>query len=243
MTYAVGFLLESGLLFAADTRTNAGVDHVSTFRKITVFEKPGNRVMTLLSAGNLAITQAVIENLNEAIAAKRKESLLNVKTMFAAARLVGAAVRKVHDVDAAALRQQDTEFNVSFIFGGQIKGERHRLFQIYSAGNFIEATADSPYFQIGENKYGKPIIDRVITHKSSLMDAAKCTLLSFDSTMRSNVSVGLPINLATYRKNSYKRGFEVEVDSANDYYRSVGGYWSDALRYAFQEMPNPDWKI
>ncbi len=243
MTYAVGFLLDSGLLFAADTRTNAGVDHVSTFRKLTVFEKPGSRVMTLLSAGNLAITQAVIEELNVGIAAKRKENLLNVKTMFSAARLVGAAVRKVHDVDAAALRQQDTDFNVSFIFGGQIKGERHRLFQIYSAGNFVEAAPDSPYFQIGENKYGKPIIDRVITYKSSLMEAAKCTLLSFDSTMRSNVSVGLPINMLTYRKNSYKRGFEVEVDAANDYYRSVGGYWSDALRFAFQEMPNPDWKI
>lgn len=243
MTYAVGFYLESGLLFAADTRTNAGVDHVSTFRKVTAFEKPGDRAMTLLSAGNLAITQAVLEELHEAIRAKRKESLLNVKTMFAAARLIGAAVRKVHDVDAVALRQQDTDFNVSFIFGGQIKGERHRLFQIYSAGNFIEATTDSPYFQIGENKYGKPIIDRVITHKSSLMDAAKCTLLSFDSTMRSNVSVGLPINLTAYRKNSYKRGFEVEVDAMNDYYRSVGGYWSDALRFAFQEMPNPKWKI
>jgi putative proteasome-type protease len=243
MTYAVGFLLQSGLLFAADTRTNAGVDHVSTFRKLTIFEKPGNRVMTLLSAGNLAISQAVIEELREGVRTKRKENLMNVRSLFGAARLVGAAVRKVHDVDSEALRQQDTDFNVSFIFGGQIKGEHHRLFQVYSAGNFIEASPDSAYFQIGENKYGKPIIDRVIRHESSLMEAAKCTLLSFDSTMRSNVSVGLPINLMTYRKNSYKRGFEVEVDANNDYYRSVGGYWSDALRFAFQEMPNPDWKI
>lgn len=245
MTYAVAFYLESGLVFAADSRTNAGVDDVSTYRKLTVFENPGERMMVLLASGNLAVTQAITELLRQGV--KRKKgppNLMNVKDMFSAAEVVGQAVRQIYRQDSEALREHNEEFRIGLIFGGQIKGgEAPRLFFIYAAGNFIEASPDSPYFQIGENKYGKPIIDRTITHKSSMVEATKCCLLSFDSTMRSNISVGLPIDLLCYRKDSFKRGMTMRIDERNDYFESVRTYWRDALRFAFQEMPDPDWKI
>lgn len=244
MTYAVAFLLESGLVFAADSRTNAGVDDVSTHRKLTVFEKPGERLMTLLASGNLALTQAILERLRQGNRKKKGvANLMNAPDMFAAAQVVGEAVRDVHRHDSAALREHHEEFRVGLIFGGQIKGGPMRLFMIYAAGNFIEASPDSPYFQIGENKYGKPIIDRTITHRSSMKEVAKCLLLSFDSTMRSNISVGLPIDLLCYRKDSYKRGFTARINETDSYFQSVRAYWSDALRFAFQEMPDPGWKI
>lgn len=248
MTYAVAFYLESGLVFAADSRTNAGVDDVSTYRKLTVFENPGERLMTLLASGNLAVTQAITEVLRQGINNKKKKKgalhLMNAPDMFTAAQVVGDAVRQVYNRDHEALREHNEEFRIGLIFGGQIKGgEAPRLFFIYSAGNFIEASPDSPYFQIGENKYGKPIIDRTITHKSTMVQAAKACLLSFDSTMRSNISVGLPIDLLCYRKDSFKRGLSMRIDENNDYFQSVRGYWGDALRFAFEEMPNPDWKI
>lgn len=245
MTYAVAFYLESGLVFAADSRTNAGVDDVSTYRKLTVFEKPGERLMTLLASGNLAVTQAIVERLRQGNLTKKKgvANLLNVPDMFTAAQVVGQAVRDVHHHDAAALKAHNEDFRVGLIFGGQIKGGPMRLFLIYSAGNFIEASPDSPYFQIGENKYGKPIIDRTIDHRSSMKEAAKCCLLSFDSTMRSNISVGLPIDLLCYPKDSYKRGFTARINEKDDYFQMVRSYWSDALHFAFQEMPDPDWKI
>lgn len=246
MTYAVAFYLESGLVFAADSRTNAGVDDVSTYRKLTVFENQGERLMTLLASGNLAVTQAITENLRQGMKNRKKSALhlMNVKDMFTAAQVVGDAVRQVYQHDHEALREHNEEFRIGLIFGGQIKGGGPpRLFFIYSAGNFIEASPDSPYFQIGENKYGKPIIDRTITHKSSMVQATKACLLSFDSTMRSNISVGLPIDLLCYRKDSFKRGLTMRIDEKNDYFQSVRGYWGDALRFAFEEMPNPDWKI
>ena len=246
MTYAVAFYLESGLVFAADSRTNAGVDDVSTYRKLTVFENPGERLMTLLASGNLAVTQAITEVLRQGNKKRKKGALnlMNAKDMFAAAEIVGDAVRQVYNRDHEALREHNEEFRIGLIFGGQIKGgEPPRLFFIYSAGNFIEASPDSPYFQIGENKYGKPIIDRTITHKSTMTQATKACLLSFDSTMRSNISVGLPIDLLCYRKDTFKRGLAMRIDEKNDYFESVRSYWGDALRFAFEEMPNPDWKI
>ena len=244
MTYAVAFLLESGLVFAADSRTNAGVDDVSTHRKLTVFEKPGERLMTLLASGNLAVTQAIVELLRKGNMKKKGvANLMNAPDMFAAAQVVGQAVRDVHRHDGAALREHHEEFRVGLIFGGQIKGGPMRLFLVYAAGNFIEASPDSPYFQIGENKYGKPIIDRTISHRSTMKEATKCCLLSFDSTMRSNISVGLPIDLLCYRKDSYKHGFSARINEKDDYFQSVRKYWSDALHVAFQKMPDPDWKI
>jgi putative proteasome-type protease len=244
MTYAVAFYLESGLVFAADSRTNAGVDDVSTYRKLTTFEKPGERLMTLLASCNLAVTQAITELLRQG--AKKKKgapNLMTAKDMFTAAEVVGDAVREVYRRDNEALREHNEEFRIGLIFGGQIRGEPPRLFFVYAAGNFIEASPDCPYFQIGENKYGKPIIDRTITHESTMVEAVKACLLSFDSTMRSNISVGLPIDLLCYRQDTFKRGLTLRVDETNDYFQSVRSYWGDALRFAFQEMPPPDWKI
>jgi putative proteasome-type protease len=194
MTYCVGMLMEAGLVLLSDTRTNAGVDQVNTFRKMALFERPGERVMVLLCAGNLAVTQAVLGLLRERLAGDA-DNLYSQANMFEAARHVGACVRAAHQHDAAALAAFGIDFNASFILAGQIAGEAPRLFNIYAAGNFIEATPDTPYFQIGESKYGKPIIDRVFHWHSSLPDAAKCALISMDSTLKSNLSVGLPLDL------------------------------------------------
>jgi putative proteasome-type protease len=241
MTYAVGFLLADGLAFASDSRTNAGVDQVSTARKMTVYEMPGDRVMVLLAAGNLAITQAVIRQLDEDLGTGEDHDLHAAPTMFAAARMVGAALRNVYEVDAEHLREQGLEFNAAFIFGGQVAGGEPRLYMVYSAGNFIEASAEAPYLQIGENKYGKPIIDRTITYDSSIGDALKCTVLSFDSTMRSNISVGPPIDILTYRRDTLKVGQRVRLTEDDPYLSQIGDYWGGALREAFQRMPDPEW--
>ncbi|WP_255211053.1 peptidase [Methylogaea oryzae] len=192
MTYCVGLLLESGLVLASDTRTNAGVDHVSTFPKMTVFSVPGERLLVTLTSGNLAISQAVINRLHKQIQEGALPNLHSVASLADAAKVVGDALRAVHEDDAEYLRKHSAEFIQSIILGGQIRGERPRLFNVYAAGNFIEAVPETPYFQIGETKYGKPILDRVIGNRSSLEEAAKCALLSFDSTIRSNLSVACP---------------------------------------------------
>jgi len=242
MTYCLGMLLEDGLVFAADSRTNAGVDHVATFRKLSVFERPGERVMILLSAGSLATSQSVISLVGERLGARKGEdSLFKSRTMFNAARIVGRALREVNDADAEYVRAQGADPGASFILGGQIKGRAPRLFQIYGAGNFIEATPETPYLQIGETKYGKPIIDRTITFQSSLDEAVKCALVSFDATMRSNVSVGPPIDIVTYRRDSLKIGLRVQLGEDDPFLRLIRDYWGGALRRAFDDMPDPDW--
>ena len=241
MTYAVGFLLQEGLVFASDSRTNAGVDQVSVARKMTVFEKPDERFMVLLAAGNLAITQSVVRLLNEDLNSDGPRDLFAAPTMFAAARMVGASLRNVYEVDGDALREQGLEFNAAFVFGGQIKGGEARLYNIYSAGNFIEASPEAPYLQIGENKYGKPIIDRTITFESSLKQAIKCAILSFDSTMRSNISVGPPIDILTYQRDSLKSGLRMQLAEGDAYLYLIRDYWGGALRHAFEDMPDPDW--
>jgi putative proteasome-type protease len=236
-------LLDAGLVFLSDSRTNAGVDHINTFRKMNVFEFPGERVMVLLSSGNLAITQALVSSLEMQLADSAvTETLRTVPNLFEAARCVGAALRGVHDRDAAAFRHHNVEFNANLILGGQIRGERPRLFQIYAAGNFIEATPETPYFQIGELKYGKPIIDRVLTVATPLEEAAKLALISMDSTLRSNLSVGLPLDLAICRRDELKLAHHVNIDADNAYFRAVGGRWGAALRQAFSELPNPEWR-
>jgi len=241
MTYAVGFLLEKGLVFASDSRTNAGVDQVSVARKMTIFEKPGDRFITLLSSGNLAITQAVIRQLQEDLETGGEGDLFAAPSMFAAARIVGAALRNVRDVDAESMQEQGHGFNAAFIIGGQVDGGEARIFMIYSAGNFIEASVETPFLQIGETKYGKPIIDRTITFQSSLDEAAKCSLLSLDSTMRSNISVGPPIDIVTYERDSLKAGLRVQLKEDDPYLRQIRDYWGGALRRAFDDMPDPDW--
>jgi putative proteasome-type protease len=234
MTYGVGILLEGGLVFASDSRTNAGVDQVSTFRKMTVWERPGERVLVMLTAGNLSLSQGVIHLLDNGMG----ERLHAAATMVEAARVVGEAVREVEMRDGEALRRHHTDFNLSLIFGGQIAGERPRLFNIYAAGNFIEASPETPYFQIGEIKYGKPILDRVITQGSSVAQATKCALISFDSTIRSNLSVGLPIDLACVERDQLRaRRRSVGEDDA--YFAGLRRHWSDGLRRVFSEMPDP----
>jgi putative proteasome-type protease len=242
MTYCVAMLLDTGLVFLSDSRTSAGVDHISTFRKTTVLQKPGERVLVLQTAGNLAITQAVTSMLRDQIESpEAKASLFTCSTLFEAAQCVGEAVREVHRRDCEPLKEFGVEFNASLILGGQIRGEPPRLFSIYSAGNFIEATADTTYFQIGESKYGKPIIDRVLRRSSSLNEAAKCALISMDSTIRSNLSVGLPLDLVMIKRDRYETARHMSVDSENEYFRGIRNRWSEALREAFAELPDPDW--
>ena len=241
MTYCVAMRLNAGLVFLADSRTNAGVDQISTFRKMTVFEHPGERLLVLLSAGNLAITQAVRQIVCEGIG-PHDDSVWNARTMFEAVRVVGEAVREVRARDAAALKDAGIEFNCNFIFGGQIKGEEPRLFHVYAAGNFIEATPENPYFQIGESKYGKPIIDRVVTPSTGLDEAAKCALISMDSTLRSNISVGLPLDLLVYETDALRVTRFVQVDHANQYMQMIRDTWGMRLKQVFQEIPDPAWR-
>jgi len=241
MTYCVALRLDAGLVFLADSRTNAGVDQISTFRKLTVFEHPGERLMVLLSAGNLAITQSVRQIVTERTG-PHDASVWNAKTMVEAARVIGDVVREVYARDAAALKQSGIEFNCSFIFGGQIRGERMRLFQIYSAGNFIEATPENLYFQIGEAKYGKPIIDRVVNPSISLDEAAKCALISMDSTLRSNISVGMPLDLLVYEADALRVTKFVQIDQNNQYMQMIRNTWGARLKQVFQEIPDPSWR-
>lgn len=240
MTYCVGMLLEKGLVFLADSRTNAGVDHINTFRKVNRFERGGERVLVLMSAGNLAITQALASMLRDAMAAGEGHvNLMTAPNMFEAARHVGEVLREVHARDAAALSAFGIEFNASLILGGQIAGEDPRLFSIYAPGNFIEASPETPYFQIGESKYGKPILDRVLHATTSIEEAAKCALLSMDSTLRSNISVGLPLDLVTIESGALCVRSHAVIGADDPYFSMVSGRWGAALRAAFDAIPNP----
>lgn len=243
MTYCIAVRNDAGLVFLSDSRTNAGVDQISTFRKMHVYEVPGERVMVLLTSGNLAISQAVSSGLRVQMEKNGEKSLATAPNMFSAAKLVGEAVRKVHERDAEALKQFGTEFNISLIFGGQVKGEAPRLFMVYAAGNFIEATPETPYFQIGESKYGKPILDRVIGSELTLDEVAKCCLISMDSTIKSNLSVGLPLDLLCYEKNSFEVTRQARIDSKDPYFASLRDRWAEQLRKVFNELPDPGyWK-
>jgi putative proteasome-type protease len=241
MTYCVAMLVDAGLVFLADSRTNAGVDQISTFRKLAVYENPGERVMVLMSAGNLAITQALTNILSERNQEGDVATLYNAPNMFEATRNVGDALREVHKRDAEALKEHSIEFNASFIFGGQIGAEPPRLFCVYAAGNFIEASIDTPYFQIGESKYGKPIIDRVVTRSTSLAQAAKCALISMDSTIRSNLSVGLPLDLLSIQRDGLRVSSHINIDEEHSYFRMIRSRWSESLRHAFHALPDPEW--
>ncbi|MBS0238490.1 MAG: proteasome-type protease [Proteobacteria bacterium] len=243
MTYAVALRLEGGLVFAADTRTNAGVDNIAQYKKLQLWRRPGDRVLVLLAAGNLAVTQAVVSLLNEHLAEDASEDSATLDTapnMYRAARVVGDAIREARRIDGAALEASKLGFNTNFIFGGQIKGERPRLFQIYPEGNFIEATDDTPFFQIGEHKYGKPILDRVARSDMRLGEAAKLILLSFDSTLRSNLSVGMPLDLVIYERDTLDVTREKRIGADDEYFRKLSGAWSDALRQAFSKIEEFD---
>jgi putative proteasome-type protease len=241
VTYCVGMLMDAGLVFLSDTRTNAGVDQINTFRKMSVFEQAGERVLVLLSAGNLAISQAVVSLLYER-QAREGESLLKAADMFEAARHVGDCVREVHRRDAEALHAFGIDFNAGFLLGGQIRGEAPRLFTIYAAGNFVEATADTPYFQIGESKYGKPILDRIFNWDSPLEQAAKCALISMDSTLKSNLSVGMPLDLLCYRRDSLSAERRLRIGADNPYFKTLREAWGERIKQAFADLPGMDWE-
>ena len=245
MTYCVAVKTRAGLVFLSDSRTNAGLDQISTFRKMIIYEKPGDRFMTLLSAGNLSISQSVREvlQIEKLVEPGQDEPLTiwNAKSMFDATRVLGAAVRRVYERDAAALKASGVEFNVSMIFGGQIGTEGMRLFQVYSPGNFIEATDETPYFQIGESKYGKPVLDRVVTPDTPLDEAAKCALVSMDSTLKSNLSVGLPLDMVVYQAGSLHTDRIMCIDEHNPYFQMLRSSWGDKLRQMFDSIEDPMW--
>jgi len=245
MTYCCAIKTRAGLVFLSDSRTNAGLDQISTFRKMIIYEKPGDRFMTLLSAGNLSISQSVREvlQIEKLVEPGQDEPLTiwNATSMFDACRVLGSAIRRVYERDAAALRASGVEFNVSMIFGGQIGNEGMRLFQVYSPGNFIEATDETPYFQIGESKYGKPVLDRVITPSTPLDEAAKCALVSMDSTLKSNLSVGLPLDMVVYEANSLHTDRIMCIDEHNPYFQMLRSSWGDKLRQMFDSIEDPMW--
>ena len=242
MTYCVGVNLKAGLVFASDSRTNAGVDNVARFAKMRVFAREGDRVIVTLSAGNLSITQNVLSMLE--LTARNDPQSLGVWTassMFEIARLVGDTVREVKDRDDKYLRAENVDSSASFIVGGQIKGEAPRLFHVYSEGNCIESSADTPYMQIGEIKYGKPVFDRIIHRDTSLSDAVKCTIVSFDSTMRSNLSVGAPIDLLVYENDSLRIKIQRRLDEGDAYLATIRTDWENGLLDAFNALPPSPW--
>jgi len=242
MTYCIGVMLDEGMIFASDSRTNAGLDNFAKFCKMTVFERRGDRVIILLSSGNLAGTQAVIGVLNQRCAAgDGTANLWGARTMFDVAMLVADAMRDIERRDAEYLQENPIGFNASFIVGGQLGGEPPRLFRIYAEGNFIEAGVDTPFLQTGETKYGKPIIDRVITRATPLADAAKCVLVSFDSTMRSNLSVGMPIDLISYERDSFEVRRRRRFDERDEYFTALSRQWSEGTRQVFRHLPELDW--
>ena len=236
MTYCVGVLLNDGVVLASDSRTNAGVDNFASFCKMTVLERAGERVVVLLSSGNLAGTQAVISTL------KQGEGIWTARTMFDMTVLVSDAMRDIERRDKKYLEESNLAFNASFLIGGQIKGEPMRLFRIYAEGNFIEAGPETPFFQTGETKYGKPILDRVISSpKTSLTEASKCVLVSFDSTMRSNLSVGMPIDLLCYERDTLEVRKRRRFDAGDPFFTMLSKQWGDGVRTVFKQLPELMW--
>jgi putative proteasome-type protease len=245
MTYCVGIRLDAGLVFMSDSRTNAGLDQISTYRKMMIYERPDDRFMVLLSAGNLSVSQSVreilqVEKLDRGVH-EEPLTIWNATSMFDATRVLGSAVRRVYEQDGPSLKAAGIDFNASMIFGGQIKGEAMRLFMVYSAGNFIEATRETCFYQVGESKYGKPILDRVLTPATPLDEAAKCALVSMDSTLKSNLSVGLPLDLLVYREGTFCSDHVVCIDEHNPYFRMIRSTWGQRLHEVFEGIDDPRW--
>jgi putative proteasome-type protease len=241
MTYCVAMSLDAGMIFASDSRTNAGFDQIARFSKMRVFARDSQRVIVTLCSGNLSVTQNALSMLEQRSRGDGGPHLWNAESMFDIARLVGDALREVKARDGPYLQQNNIDSHASFIVGGQIRGEPPRLFEVYTEGNFIETTPDTCYFQIGESKYGKPVIDRVVTRSTGLLEATKCTIVSFDSTMRSNISVGLPIDLVVYETDALKIRLQRRIDESDPYFQMIHTQWGEGLRRVFAQLPNPDW--
>ena len=242
MTYCAGILVDQGLVMIADTRTNAGLDNVSTFRKLNTFVVPGERVLALASAGNLAVSQSVVSLLAEGLENPKTgeiETLDQAPTLFRAAQFIGRVIRHVRAYDAKGLEEAALAFDVSFLLGGQIRGGPMRLYMIYAAGNFIECGQDAPFLQIGEHKYGKPILDRAVKFRTDIYDALKIGLISMDSTMRSNLGVGLPIDIAVIRRDALTTEVAHRIEAGEPYFHDLRERWSAALRAAHMAIPRP----
>jgi putative proteasome-type protease len=242
MTYCVGITVREGLVMIADTRTNAGIDNIATFRKLHVFEQPGERILGVCTSGNLSVSQAVLNYVQEGLENPETgalDTLMTMPSMFKAAQLIGRAIRTVYDLDGRSLEEHHAKFDVAMLFGGQIRGGKMRLFMIYSAGNFIEVTVDTPYFQIGEHKYGKPILDRAVNFSTDIEDALKLGLLSMDSTMRSNLGVGMPIDILVARRDTMAAEISHRIEPGEPYFHDLRERWSAALRAAHLAIPRP----
>ncbi len=242
MTYCCAILVREGLVMIADTRTNAGIDNVSTYRKLHMFNAPGERVMMIASAGNLSATQSILHLLREGFPGGENgeiEKLTDARTMFDGAQMIGRAIRRVHLLEGEAYQQSGVSFELSLLFGGQVGDDPMRLFLIYAAGNFIECGRDAPYFQIGEYKYGKPVLDRAAVFETDIYDCLKVALVSMDSTMRSNIGVGLPIDIALSRRDSLELEVDQRIDHTEPYFHDLRDRWSTALRQAHLGIPRP----
>lgn len=246
MTYCCGVLVRDGLAIVADTRTNAGLDNISTFRKLHIFEQPGEKAMMLATAGNLSVTQTVISYLHEGVrdpVTGETKTLLDATSMLDAATLVGKAIRIVLSDFANEPEMTQLSLQVTFLFGGQISDRRLRLFMIYTEGNFIEATEDTPYLQVGEHKYGKPVLDRAVSFETDPLDALKLALVSMDSTLRSNLSVGLPLDIALLRRDAVELEVNQRIDENDEYFANLRDSWSEALREAHLKIPRPPYGV
>ncbi|MEP0942616.1 MAG: proteasome-type protease [Rhizobiaceae bacterium] len=240
MTYCVGLQLNKGLVFMSDTRTNAGVDNFSKTKKMFTWEVPGERVITLMTAGNLATTQSLVSLIEERSKAPedRSPTILHEPSMFQVARLVGATLKEVIEESSSSGQTASSKFRATIILGGQIKGSAPTMFLIYPEGNFVEITEETPFFQIGEAKYGKPILVRAYEPDMSFEEAVKLLLVSFDSTIKANLSVGLPIDLQVYEADAYTIGVQKRIEAEDEYYQSISTGWGDALRDAFGSLPS-----
>lgn len=242
MTYCLGILSNSGLVVAADSRTNAGVDYISTHQKLFDFSNPGDRVILICTAGNLSITQGALTLLRRDLTAQAESNLHTLPTMYEVARYVGTKARHIQEQDRVWLEKDGIDFKCTFLIGGQIRGEEPALFLVYSQGNCIQASKETPFLQIGEAKYGKPILDRILTFDTPLEAAAKCALLSIDSTMKSNISVGPPINVVMYETDTFKVRYELKLSLGAPYLAQIRKQWEVSLNQAFDRMPNIDWE-
>ncbi len=240
MTYCVALRLDRGLIFMSDTRTNAGIDNISKFQKMFTWEVPGERVITILTAGNLATTQAVISLLDERLKApeERNPSIMAADTMFQVARLVGDTAKEVIRTQGDGGPESEAAFGATLIVGGQISGMEPRLFLVYPEGNFIEASDETPFFQIGETKYGRPILLRAFSPDMTFEEAVKLLYVSFDSTLKANLSVGMPLDLQTIEKDTYKVTEKRRVEENDPYFTAISSRWGDALKLAFNSLPD-----
>jgi putative proteasome-type protease len=241
MTYCLGIITDSGLVMAADSRTNAGVDYISTYQKLFEFSNPGERVLLLCTAGNLSVTQSVITEIEKDLKVQEEINLYTLPSMYEVARYIGEKLRRIKNIDEQELQKDGIDAQCSMILGGQIREHEPALFLIYSQGNFIHATKDTPFLQIGETKYGKPILDRTLNFSTPLESAAKCALLSIDSTMKSNISVGPPIDLMMYEKDSFHIQHRLRLRLGDPYLAKIRKLWEESLKQAFDYIPNIDW--